>query len=529
MLINLLAAIALLVWGTHIVRTGIMRVYGAKLRNVLGVSMQKKPLAFLAGIGVTVLVQSSNATTMLMSSFVSKSLVKLAPALVIVLGADVGTSLMARVLTFDLSWLSPILILVGVCLFLSRKQTRLGQVGRTLLGLGVILLSLQMIVQAAQPITQAAGLKVVFSSLTGDIFMDTLIGAIMAIISYSSLAAVLITAKLVASEVISLPIALTLVVGANLGSGLIAVLNNGGSGTESKRLVLGSLIFKSIGAILILPFIPWLGRVLDQKTIALAEIVIFFHVVYNLLRCILLLPCTTWMATLCQRIIPESVENDLQLSPRFLDSALIDTPTLALANSARETLRMGDRVEKLLKQLNQVIQSGQVEKKLILNLGEENEILYTAIKHYLVQLQHDTLSREEANRWAEIFEMVMNLQESSQLLTRIIPEVKIAYATPLHTFSDAEAKDCHQLVSRLINNLQLGMTVFISQELLGAQRLHRGKHRFRVLNHRYAFAHLERLQQQTLEKSTLYLSLLGDLRRLNALFCSGAYRVLDTE
>lgn len=490
---------------------------------------RKKPLAFLAGIGVTALVQSSNATTMLVSSFVSKSLVSLGPALVIVLGADVGTALMARVLTFDLSWLSPILILVGVSLFLSRKQTRIGQIGRTLLGLGIILLSLQLIVQAAQPITQAAGLKVLFSSFTGDIFMDTLIGAIIAIISYSSLAAVLITAKLVASEVISLPIALTLVVGANLGSGLIAVMNNGGSGSESKRLVLGSLIFKSIGALCILPFIPWLGKVLAETTFAVAEIVILFHVLYNLLRCALLLPCTAWMAALCQQIIPENLESDMQLSPRYLDRTLIDTPTLALANSARETLRMGDRVEKLLLHLNQAIQNGRVEKKQILSLGEENEVLYTAIKHYLVQLQHDTLSQEEANRWAEIFEMVMNLQESSQLFFKIIPEVKVAYATPLHTFSAAEAKDCNQLVTRLINNLQLGLSVFISRELLGAQRLHRGKHRFRILNHRYPFAHLERLQQQTLEKSTLYLSLLGDLRRLNALFCAGAYRVLDMD
>ena len=160
-LLHLLSSVALLVWGTHIVRTGIMRVYGANLRRVLSDSVEKKPLAFVSGIGVTALVQSSNATALLVTSFVAQGLVGLAPALVIMLGADVGTALMARVLTFDLSWLSPLLILIGVFLFLSRKQMRIGQIGRVLIGLGLIVLALELIVAAATPITQAAGVSAV--------------------------------------------------------------------------------------------------------------------------------------------------------------------------------------------------------------------------------------------------------------------------------------------------------------------------------------------------------------------------------
>lgn len=159
-LLHLLSAVALLVWGTHIVRTGVMRVFGARLRTVLSRSVEKKPLAFCAGIGVTALVQSSNATTLLVTSFVAQDLVALTPALVIVLGADVGTALMARILTFDLSWLSPLLIFIGVIFFLGRKQSRAGQLGRVGIGLGLILLALELIVQAVTPITQANGVQV---------------------------------------------------------------------------------------------------------------------------------------------------------------------------------------------------------------------------------------------------------------------------------------------------------------------------------------------------------------------------------
>mgnify|MGYP000674721204 CR=1 FL=1 len=244
-LLHLLSAVALLVWGTHIVRTGVMRVFGARLRTVLSRSVEKKPLAFCAGIGVTALVQSSNATTMLVTSFVAQDLVALAPALVIVLGADVGTALMARILTFDLSWLSPLLIFIGVIFFLGRKQSRAGQLGRVGIGLGLILLALELIVQAVTPITQANGVQVIFASLTGDILLDALIGAMFAIISYSSLAAVLLTATLTAAGIISFPVALCLVIGANLGSGLLAMLNNSAANAAGgNHRWLGTLILQ---------------------------------------------------------------------------------------------------------------------------------------------------------------------------------------------------------------------------------------------------------------------------------------------
>ena len=244
-LLNLLSAVALLIWGTHIVRTGILRVYGSNLRHVIGQNMSKRWLAFIAGIVVTAMVQSSNATAMLVTSFVGQGLMALTPALATMLGADVGTALMARVLTFDLSWLSPLLIFLGVIFFLSRKQTRLGQMGRVSIGLGLIILALQLIVEAAAPITHAQGVKVIFASLTGDILLDALVGALFAMISYSSLAAVLLTATLAGASVISLPVAIGLVIGANIGSGVLAFLSTSMQNAAGRQVALGSLLYKT--------------------------------------------------------------------------------------------------------------------------------------------------------------------------------------------------------------------------------------------------------------------------------------------
>ncbi|MEG3111321.1 Na/Pi cotransporter family protein [Pantoea sp. T14] len=529
-LLNLLSAVALLVWGTHIVRTGIMRVYGADLRRVLSRSIEQKPMAFLAGIGVTTLVQSSNATTLLVTSFVAQNLVSLTPALVVVLGADVGTAIMARILTFDLSWLSPLFIFFGVVFFLGRKQTRAGQLGRASIGLGLILLALQLIVEAARPITQASGVQVLFSSLTGDIMLDALIGAVFAIISYSSLAAVLITATLTATGVISFKVALCLVIGANLGSGLLAMINASGSNAAGKRVALGSLLFKLIGCVIILPFVNPVAIWLDKLPVSDEELVIFFHVFYNLIRCVVLVPFADPMARLCRRLISDDTESTLILKPKHLDRSALDTPALALVNAARESLRMGDVLEQMLDAFSKVVHGEPREERTVRRLDDDVDVLYTAIKLYLARMPKEDLGEEDSRRWSEIIEMSLNLEQAGDIIERMSSDVADKSLAARRAFSAEGLKELEALHEQLIANLRLSLSVFLSHDVTSAKRLRRAKHRFRLMIRRYSHAHVDRLHQknvQSIETSSLHLGLLGDMKRLNSLFCATAYTVLE--
>ncbi|MES4614758.1 MAG: Na/Pi cotransporter family protein [Ewingella sp.] len=531
-LLHLLSAVSLLVWGTHIVRTGIMRVFGANLRRVLSNSVEKKPLAFVAGIGVTALVQSSNATALLVTSFVSQGLVALSPALVIILGADVGTALMARVLTFDLSWLSPLLIFVGVSFFLSRKQTRAGQMGRVGIGLGLILLALELIVSAATPITQASGVKVLFSSLTGDVILDALTGAVFAIVSYSSLAAVLLTATLAATGVISLKVALCLVIGANLGSGLLAMINASKQNAAGRRVALGSVLFKLIGCVIVLPFIGPLSGQLARLGIPDEELVIYFHMFYNLIRCLAMVPLSGPMARVCELMIADAPEEDPRLRPRHLDVSALDTPALALANAARETLRMGDVVEHMLILNHEVMHGKLAQDREVRRLDDDVDVLYTAIKLYLAQIHKEDLGEDDSRRWAEIIEMAMNLEQAGDIIERMTADIAAKSHAARRAFSPEGLTELDSLHEKLVDNLRLSLSVFLSNDLTSARRLRRSKHRFRLLDRRYAHAHVDRLHQhnvQSIETSSLHLGLLGDMKRLNSLFCAVAYNVLDKD
>ena len=531
-LLNLLSAVALLIWGTHIVRTGILRVYGSNLRHVIGRNMSKRWLAFIAGILVTAMVQSSNATAMLVTSFVGQGLMALTPALATMLGADVGTALMARVLTLDLSWLSPLLIFVGVILFLSRKQTRVGQMGRVAIGLGLIILALQLIVEAAAPITHAQGVKVIFASLTGDILLDALIGALFAMISYSSLAAVLLTATLAGAGVISLPVAIGLVIGANIGSGVLAFLSTSMQNAAGRQVALGSLLYKLIGLLLIIPVLDPLVHWMDSLDYSAQGLVIGFHLLYNTARCLVLLPTVSPMARLCAWLLPERPEANGLAKPRHLDPTALATPSLAMANAARETLRMGDLLDNMLEAMLDVLRGKQTAvTQEMRRLSDDIEGLYSAIKLYLAQMPREDLSEQDSRRWAEIIELAINLKLASDLIERMLRKVQQQKTSQRRSFSDIGLEELTGLHHQLIANLRLGLSVFLSADKESARQLLREKRRFRAQERRLAHAHVSRLQRkivQSLETSSLHLELIADMKRLNSLFCSSAYAVLET-
>lgn len=531
-LLNLLSALALLVWGTHIVRTDVLHVYGAQLRRMLSTSITRRSLAFLAGLGVTSLVQSSNATAVIVCSFVAQGLVGLPPALTIMLGADVGTALMTGVLSFDLSWISPLLIFGGVVTYLLRRHTPTGRLARAVIGLGLILLALQMVTAASAPMIQGAGIKVLFSTLTGDVVLDALIGAVFAMLTYSSLAAVLLAATLATSGIISLKVALCLVIGANLGSGILALLTAATQNVAGRRVALGSMLFRLSGAIVVLPFINYLELWIALLTHDLRFGVVAFHVLYNSVRCGLLLPLVEPMARLCIRLLPEPPkEDDAAMVARHLDPAAIDTPSLALANASREVLRIGDLIEKMLLSLLPVIRDNdQNRARQIRHLDNDVDKLYTAIKMYLARVSREELNQKEVRRWTDIVTLTINLEQAGDIIERIVKGIENKKIAPQRSFSDAGMTEVCEMHARLVASLQLGLSVFLDSDLRSAQKLLAEKESFRDLERAYAKTHLTRLAgetRQSIETSSLHLDLISDMRRLHSLFCSTAYSVLD--
>jgi len=531
-LLNLLAAIALLVWGTHIVRTGVLRVFGANLRQVLRASVDRRSRAVLAGVGVTGVLQSSTATALLVSSFVGQGLITTSAALAVMLGADVGTALMVQFFSLNLTFLSPLLIVAGVVTYLSRRNEAIGQAGKIALGLGVMILALQLIVQATAPLTQAVGIQVLFAQLTGDVLLDVLIGVLAAIASYSGLAVVLLTATLAASKVITVDVALAIVLGANLGSGLLAVLTTLKAGPLVRRVPLGNLLFKLIGVLIALPllaylpgWLAWLGS--DPKST-----VVNFHLAFNIGLALVFVQLTGSFARLVERWLPTPQADALPGTPRHLDATAIGTPALAIGNAAREAIRLADAVQEMLAGLLVTLKSNDFALAERLRArDDEIDRLYTAIKLYLTQVSRQELESAESKRWADIMQFTINMEHVGDIIERMLIDVAEKKIQRGLSFSEAGMAEIEELHARLLGNLKLAVAVFLNGDLKSAQQLIDEKVGFRELEMRYADNHLQRLSgntPQSIETSSLHLDLLSDFKRVNSLFCSVAYPILES-
>ena len=531
-LLNLLAAIALLVWGTHLVRTGILRVFGGSIRNVIARGTSNRLAAVATGVGVTALVQSSTAMSLIVASFVGQGLMPLSSALAVVLGADIGTAVMAVVFSIDLSWLSPLLILTGVVLFISRQATAVGRFGRILIGLGLMLLALRLIGASTATLTQAPATRLLLQSLSSDLLLEIVAGATLAILSYSSLAIVLLTSALAGSGVITLDVALGLVLGANLGSGLLAVMNTAKADIVVRQVPIGNLVFRVFGILVTMPFI-WLWVMWGQKLFTdMAAAVVSFHLAFNLGVCVLFVGVTDKAAALLSRFAVKSEAGKLPQRPLHLDPLALDTPSLAISNAAREALHQADVIETMLLGLLTVLRKD--DRKLaeeLRKLDDTVDDLYSAIKYYLTKISREALSEEESRRWTDIISFTINMEQIGDIIERVIQDIEDKKIKKGRQFSDAGMTEICDLHARLIDNLRLGMSVFLNGNVRDAQRLLEEKARFRDLEREYATTHLARLSDntiQSIETSSLHIDLISDLKRINSHICSIAYPILES-
>ena len=531
-LLNLLAAVALLVWGTHLVRTGVLRVFGANLRRLLAHNLSNRFSAALAGIGVTALVQSSTATSLMTSSFVGQGLITLPAALAVMRGADIGTALMSVLFSIDLSWLSPLFIFVGVVLFLSRQANTAGRVGRVLIGLGLMLMALEMVVQASGPMLASPVIKAMLDSVTSDILLEITLGAVLAVLAYSSLAIVLLIAAMAASHVVAMDVALGLVLGANLGSGLLAVLTTARSAIAVRQVTLGNLVFKALGVLLMAPFVGLWIRHLQPHMPGASEGVVLFHLGFNLIISVGFIGFTQWVAQAVTRLLPTQEANPKTQRPQHLDPSALSTPALAISCAAREALHQADVVETMLRGVIDVLRHNDLElSRELRQRDDEVDQLYSAIKYYLTKISREALGEEESRRWTDIISFTINMEQIGDIVERVLLDIEDKKIRKGVAFSDAGLAEITELHERLLDNLRLGMSVFLNGKLRDAQKLLEEKARFRDLERAYAHTHLGRLSEQSMpsiETSSLHIDLISDLKRINSHICSIAYPILDS-
>jgi phosphate:Na+ symporter len=531
-LLDLMGGVALLLWGLHMVHTGILRAFGPDLRRVLSRALGNRISAFAAGMGLTALLQSSTATALMTASFAAEGMVALVPALAIMLGANVGTTLIVQVLSFNIAAAAPVLFVVGLIAFRSGARTRMKDVGRVAIGLGLILLSLHILLDTLAPAEQAPAVRTLLAAITGDPMLCILIAAALTWAAHSSVATVLLFMSLAYSQFVTAEAALALVLGANLGSAINPLFEGARRGDPaSYRMPVGNLINRVVGIILVVPFLHPIAREFSAWQPDVSKMTAGFHIAFNLALALVFIGLLGPLAKILERIFPARTSAADPTAPRYLDPAALTTPSLALADAAREVLHMGDLVEIMLQKVMRALMTN--DRALVAEVSHmDNAVdrLDEAIKLYVAKLTGNSLDEREARRAMEIVSFSINLEHVGDIIDKNLSELADKKAKRRLQFSAEGAAELEAFHRHILENLRAAFGVFMSGNVEEARKLIREKAQLRTAEIAAAERHFERLREartETLETTSIHLDVLRDLKRIHSHICSVAYPVLE--
>ncbi|MCF1495032.1 MULTISPECIES: Na/Pi cotransporter family protein [Rhizobium/Agrobacterium group] len=529
-IINLSGAVALLLFGLAQVKDGASRALGSKLRTSLATGTKSSVRSFLTGFVATVALQSSTATALMVSSFVERELIKPRMAQVVLLGANVGTAVTAWIVATGIEWISPFLLVVGIVLYRGGSTSRQGA-GTAMIGIALMLLSLHLLSAATEPLRHSQALGAFIGLLDDAWPVAMILAAVIAFVSSSSLAAVVLILSLATTGLLSGGLVVALVLGANLGGAIPPVIAALSGPAASRRVTLGNLIVRAIGCVLTLPAAGILADWLSMLPLPYAKLPVDAHLAFNIALALLAWPFSKLLARWMTILIPEEAQTEN--TPKFLDPDELSTPIVALTSASREVLGVGDLIERMLLKVSDAFERNNAARlRDISPLERQVDRLQQEVKVYLSKLGRAGLSEDEGRRSIVIIDYAINLEHIGDIIEKgLLPEVTKKIGQGLK-FSDDGFAELQQLFQLTIDNLRIAQTILITRDVNLAKQLMERKIEVRHMEKRSSERHLERLRDgrtESLQTSSLHLDILRDLKRINAHIVSVAHPIMDEQ
>jgi phosphate:Na+ symporter len=534
-LINLVAAVAMLLWGVRMVRTGVTRAWGDWLKGFLRTKLSRRHRAVAAGLGATLILQSGTATALILASLASTGLITPSAGLAALLGADLGSATVSAIFSVagpHAQLLSPIFIIAGYSVFVWSSTFRMRNAGRVMLGLGLMFLALKLVVGATDPIRNSELFRELIAAAGGEPLIALIVGAAAVWLSQSTLPVILLVTSFLHAGTLDLAAALSLILGLNVGGGLPAVLATAGQPLAARRLPLANFLCRTGTALLLLPLSDHLAAAMMSWGGSAVVKAALFHVGFNLLLALVFLPLVEPVADLMRKVLPEQpVPEDGPGPPRYLDPLSLEMPAIALSNAQAEIARMTEILDRMFELVAEVLRTGKLEPLKLIKRHEERLTAYqSAIHVYLADLSHIELEPDDSRRAMEIALFVSNLEHAGDVIDLNLRDRLKAKIKESIEFSQEQQAALDKLVEIVRDNLRLAASVLASGDISGARHLINQKAAFRTIENRVIGAHLRPGSggwSAAPRASALFVDLVRDLHRINSHVISAAYPIAD--
>ncbi len=537
-LIHLAGAVALMLFATRLVKTGVERAYGDVLRYKLRATMRNPFMAVLTGTGLAIALQSSTAVTLLVGSFAGSGIVSGATGQLAVRGAEIGSAIVTKLLTFNLTLLVPLCLITGTFMFMATERRDWRQIGRILVGIGLLILSLEMIGQASEPLRESPLMPVIINYFSGDSITAFLLAAVITWLFQSSIAAVLLMATLAGRGLITPELGVVLVLGVNLGSSVIAPMLTRTADAAVRVVPIGNLLMRGMGSVIMLilfmtfrPNVAFIGATASDQ-------IVNAHILFNVIILLAGLPLAGIVYKASEKIValaaPQEPADTLQVTElSALNESALDTPSQALANATREVVRICETVEIMLKRIIELYESADEDKiKALAALDDRVDRRHAAIKIYLAKVTRNVMTEDEALRCQELIGACVKLEQVGDIIVRnMLVHVQKKMSQGLE-FTPEGWRELSAFHASVLANARLAFNILVSRDPATARQLVLEKDRLRDLEKETSQKHFLRLRDGTaksIETSSIHLDTIRDLKQINSLLASIAYPVLEEQ
>ncbi|MGQ9631957.1 MAG: Na/Pi symporter [bacterium] len=519
--IGFLGGLSLFLYGIRMASRSLQRVAGNKMRDILASLTKNRFIGFCVGILVTSFTQSSGATSSLLIGFVSAGLMSLKQTLGVILGAGIGGTITVQLLAFQITDYLPLLLIVGSLMFLTSKNRRYSDIGQIILGFGLVFYSIGIMSGSMSHLKFYPAVGRVLASFGDRPILGVIVATAISAAVQSSTATMGIAIALGLGGLLTLPAAITIMIGANVGTGVTAILSGFGSPSrEAKQVAIAHILFKVVGAMLLLPFIPPFARLVEATSGDISRQIANAHTMYNAFVALVFLPLIPLVANLICGIVPAKKTFDTEYRAKYLDEQVLDTPPLAISQATREILRMAGLVESML-------------QDVMVALFENNEEVLESLKGRDNAV--DTLNREITLYLAKIFNeerganggprkdigllyIVYEIENVGDIIDKNILELAQKKINGQLSFSKEGQNELMNLYRMVEENLKLAIAAFATWDQEIAQKVKRHQPRIQQLEkelHRTHIIRLHRGLSESVDTSAIHLDVVYNLKRIN--------------
>ncbi len=523
----------LLLYAVRMVRTGIERSYGASFQRVM-TGQRSYAQASLVGIVMAIVLQSSAAVALLTSGFAAGGMLSFPAGLAIVLGGDLGSALIIQILSFRLDWLVPMLLAVGGYLFVKTEAKRPRQMGRILMGIAFILISLRFLREAMDPIRDSAFLPAIAGYLARDYITAFLVGGALAFVMHSSVAVILMCVTLVQIDAIPFAAGLSLVLGANFGSAFIPAWLTRGMELPARRIPFANLALRGTWAVVTLFAANMALRNGLLGDLQGGQMLVNAHLAFNASLLVLALPFCARLRAPFEQLLPEPKNADATLQPGRPASALdlrnIGSPSQALSSLKRELLRMSDLVEAMFRPSLELYRSGDKEQiRTVRDVDEDVNDCLSGVRKFVAAIPAEEFGKENAKVARDLMEYAIRLETAGDVVAKRLTVLAGDMRKKGASFSKDGWSELVEMHESILANMKLASNVLISDDLESARLLSLEKTEIKRAERDSRKRHLKRLQHGTTESfetSDIHLETLRAFREFNSHIAAVAYPIL---